>query len=580
MAQAQDVILCQYCEETAASSFCVPCGDEICPRCKPFHLKSKVPSGHNVIPISGRTDPCNTIKMCEIHGTKPYEVCCEECELPLCILCVEESHGKHSIGKLKDLYEKQKDTMLGELSQITQEFIPLVIENLEDMKSNKLEVKQRHANMREKMKEHADQAIALITSTLNDKIKESLKEEKKEEDIILQHEGNLEIFLQQLHEVIQKYENLTNIDHPANLIMYRKQNPDVKLKIILPSKLELTPSSFTPGQLVNINQFGRVITSKINYYSMNTKKVFSPPKRNSSTKKVKTRYVSKKKNAFTKNISNLGLYYNTLLPKPKKVYEINLHCTGNTLYDISCVDDKKAYIYGGDYRILLIDISGNRLAEVHTITEPSDLAVMNDETVIYSGKKSRRIFRVSPCNETTEFTDTEYEPSGLCCTKSGDVLVCMGHKSTAKIVRYNSRGEKIDEIQYDMYGNKLYDEPRFVSENVNGDICVIDWTFPDITKVVDEHGFLRWTYDGNIKINQFVSFTPRGIATDSLGHVLISDIFNSAVHLINQDGHFISCILKQINGILRPCCIAVDKSDNMWVAEKEDTSIKVFKYLS
>ncbi|XP_061179203.1 E3 ubiquitin-protein ligase TRIM9-like [Saccostrea echinata] len=281
MEQKLEVLPCQYCEREPALFFCVPCGDEFCSGCKLFHLKSNVPSGHNVIPISERQDPCNKVKMCEIHETKPYEVSCAECKVPLCLFCVQESHGEHAIGKLKDMYEEQKGLMLKELTDVKNELRPQICHSMEDLKSTKAELKESHKNMRTKMKEQAKHAIDHVTSILNEKLRESYRDENKEEAKISREETKLEVFLQQLQDIIQKYENLTETSHPAELILYRKNNPDVVQKLELPDRLLLTPPSFTAGQIMDNNQFGNVNKTKITYQktTSKTKSWFSYPKK-------------------------------------------------------------------------------------------------------------------------------------------------------------------------------------------------------------------------------------------------------------------------------------------------------------
>jgi triosephosphate isomerase len=56
--------------------------------------------------------------MCESHPSKPYDACCEDCQIPVCILCIQENHKKHDIGKMHDMYEKQKAEVIKELSEM------------------------------------------------------------------------------------------------------------------------------------------------------------------------------------------------------------------------------------------------------------------------------------------------------------------------------------------------------------------------------------------------------------------------------------------------------------------------------
>ncbi|XP_056001782.1 tripartite motif-containing protein 2-like [Ostrea edulis] len=171
----------------------------------------------------------------------------------------------------------------------------------------------------------------------------------------------------------------------------------------------------------------------------------------------------------------------------------------------------------------------------------------------------------------------KYDLRGLCCTKSGDILACTGPGDTARVVRYRSSGEKIQEIMYDHNGKKLYSNSRCVCENINGDVCVADLSGPDKLVVVNMDGEFRFHYDGKTGHLRKKTFTPCEIATDSLGHILISDYMNNVLHLISKDGEFISFLF--IPDVLGPYGLSIDKSDNLWLGESQKSCVKIYKFL-
>ncbi|XP_062575525.1 tripartite motif-containing protein 2-like [Saccostrea cucullata] len=152
---------------------------------------------------------------------------------------------------------------------------------------------------------------------------------------------------------------------------------------------------------------------------------------------------------------------------------------------------------------------------------------MLDRSLIYSEYDNKVIYKVALNKQKTEIISTEHNPGGLCCTKSGDILVCMGYRGTARV-----------------------------------------------------SGNLHFTYDGHVIASILKDrFQPSGVATDSLGHILIADRANNAVHLISQDGDFLSYILTENDGISRPYGISVDRHDNLWLVEQEKACVKVYRYL-
>ncbi|XP_062614898.1 tripartite motif-containing protein 2-like [Saccostrea cucullata] len=243
------------------------------------------------------------------------------------------------------------------------------------------------------------------------------------------------------------------------------------------------------------------------------------------------------------------------------------------LYHVRCRDDRSAYISGKGLGIQLIDRSGTELDNISTDRVPYGLAVMKDGSLIYSGGFNHFIHRLSLNKQFTKLINTEYEPTGLLCIRSGDIIVCIGSYVTARVVKYSSSGTKIQEFKKDQYMEKLFTDPKFICENVNDDICVSD---QGNVIVLTKTGQLRFKYDGKV----WSIFQPYGVATDSLGHILIADNAHNAVHLISQDGDFLSYILTEDDGISQPRGISVDRSDNLWLVEHENACVKVHQYLS
>ena len=117
---------------------------------------------------------------------------------------------------------------------------------------------------------------------------------------------------------------------------------------------------------------------------------------------------------------------------------------------------------------------------------------------------------------------------------------------------------------------------------VNQDIYICDkesHRFESAGKViaVAGDGKLRYEYPGQGDSK----FTPMGLCTDQMGHVLITDHNNQRVHILDQEGRFIQYILTSQQGLHQPVTIDVDKEGYVWVGEKVAIStgrVKVVKY--
>ncbi|XP_062569592.1 E3 ubiquitin-protein ligase TRIM71-like [Saccostrea cucullata] len=553
--QSADAIRCQYCEEASAVFLCVPCRDEMCPRCKIFHIKSNVPLGHSIIRLRERSHQTYQVKMCEIHSSKEYEACCEDCQVPVCEKCIQDVHVKHAIGKIQDLYEKQKAETIEELYKMKAQWKSEIRERINYLKNGEIEMKTNHENVRDKMKNQAQEFIDLIRGILKEALCESKKDEQKNLKEISEYKADAERFEENLDRLIGKFETLTESIHPADLLLYRKQNPEAFKQLKLPSKIDVVMPSFTVGlidKFQNKYQFGNFITGRVRFQTS----------RDISLQLSDATCSAGSKQPFKK-----------VLGYARKICEKN---TGRSeLYHVSCLDDK-AYISGRGCNISLIDKLGTLLDTFIPIYhEPSGLAVMPDGSLIYSDYKDSAIYRQSLDKQKTKLTSTGHRPRGLCCTRSGDILVTM----YKRVERYSSSGRKIQVFEMNLIREGLSINPCFVSENINGDICISDWSINDGKVVVlNKSGNFRFIYDGKVRESKD-EFKPIGVATDSLGHILIADNANNSVHLISQDGEFLSFILTK-DMITKPRGISIDSSDKLWVVERISGFVKVFQYLS
>ena len=143
----------------------------------------------------------------------------------------------------------------------------------------------------------------------------------------------------------------------------------------------------------------------------------------------------------------------------------------------------------------------------------------------------------------------------------------------AKVTRYSKTGKEIQNVQRDIKEQGLYSNPHYITENINGDICISDYD-KDAVVVVNKSGQFRFSYKG-----QGTEFIPFGICTDVLGHILVCDNASDTVHLLDQDGRFLSVILSSQQGIKCPRSVGVDGGNNLYVGQYLTNTIIVYKYL-
>ena len=91
---------------------------------------------------------------------------------------------------------------------------------------------------------------------------------------------------------------------------------------------------------------------------------------------------------------------------------------------------------------------------------------------------------------------------------------------------------------------------------------------------MNKSGQHRFFYTG-----QGSGFRPYGICTDILGHILVCDYVSNNVHLLDQDGGFLSRILSEQQGIEYPRGVCVDDENNLYVGQLRTNPVTVYKYL-
>ena len=184
-------------------------------------------------------------------------------------------------------------------------------------------------------------------------------------------------------------------------------------------------------------------------------------------------------------------------------------------------------------------------------------------------------------SETLITAPKDWSPEGLCCTRSGNILVHVYNMSDPqlknKIIRY--RGKKIkQEICIDRKGNPIFKDGGyrlFMSENNNGDVCVSDQN-ADAVVVVDKTGRVRFRYDGT-PARRENPFIPGGIVTDVLCQIIVTDFNNNCLHILDQNGQFLRFV--DDCGLEKPNQLSLDSEGRLWVGSSKSGEIKVVEYL-
>ena len=238
--------------------------------------------------------------------------------------------------------------------------------------------------------------------------------------------------------------------------------------------------------------------------------------------------------------------------------------------------DKSDRIWVSDWsgNLVQTDLQGNQLQNIETNDGHGYHTTTQDGDLIYTDSDKKVIFSIIPDKRITEFMKTgDWTPLSVHSSSiNGDILVGMIKDKEAKVTRHSKTGKELQNIQRNNQGQELYSRPHYITENVNGDICTSDKCICAVV-VVNTSGKHRFSYTG-----QGSRFRPFGICTDVLGHILVCDDYSNTVHLLDQDGGFLSIILSSQQNITYPRGVCVDDENNLYVGQCYTNKVTVYKY--
>ncbi|XP_078311877.1 uncharacterized protein LOC111101074 [Crassostrea virginica] len=271
----------------------------------------------------------------------------------------------------------------------------------------------------------------------------------------------------------------------------------------------------------------------------------------------------------------------TLLSSP--VVQKSLSVTGVELcLHISCVTPDRVWVSDINNLILTDTATGKQLHSVeNSLDSGTGIHTVNCEGKLIYIDKERNIIKLCNDMETTttliKHTDTTWEPwSVYCSPSSGDLLVGMYRRYdiftfTGKVMRYDNTGKYKQTIPHDdNTPHDLYEYPWFITENNNGDVLVSDGD-RDAVVVTSGEGVHRFSYTGPPPSGS--GLWPRGICTDVMSHILVSDDYTHTVQMLDRDGQFLSCVLtRQTPGMYyTPHGLSYDVTTHaVWVGSGSD----------
>ncbi|XP_048748913.2 uncharacterized protein LOC125661075 [Ostrea edulis] len=533
--RAQDVILCDLCETDPLQYCCEHCDINLCTDCVSKHL-SDFSKKHEIAPYHLHKKFTPSYSKCLKHTDEDCKLYCENCDIPVCSTCaLFREHKGHDISDVLEKLGSKKQLIQKDLEELENKISPRYKEISSAVQTEKAEVETNYGKLATTADQQGEVWHREVTAIVNKRKADIVETKTKHISVLDKHTDEITHRMTEINQVILEMKNILDTNDISLTSTYKSRNDEFNK---LPPTIKVTlPSLSTP----TIN------TEKLN-------EMFG--------------------SLTLLSVTTVG----SLLAAPRLTATID---TGyNTLYNVSCLSEDQVWTRGFSKTMKLLNLQNKLLTSIQTKSgnAPEDMAVTRDGDLVYTDYHNKTVNLIKNKKIRTVITLQGWRPCNVCCTASNGLLVTMysNDLKQSKVVRYSGSTET-QTIQFNDKGRSLYSsdyQEKSISENKNLDICVADSEARAVV-VVNQSGKLRFRYTG-LPSNTKESFTPVGITTDSLSHILTADYHNHHIHILDQDGQFLRYIHCDLE---RPLGLCVDIRDNLFVAECNTAKVKKIQYL-
>lgn len=542
-------VKCDLCDDDVDIKWkCIECNEWLCHRCKSIHSKSRASRGHKIASLM-ETDFHSLQKIgryCIEHQKELYQMYCKNCDSLLCLTCVTEKHKTHEFVTLFHIVEVKKAEIDECLEKLKTMYLTELENSLTLLKHTRSEHSERVSMSVYDVKKQNQEIKKEVDSTKSSIIREIDQKASESTEKMSQMEDQMAKRVSLIQKRIKRCEERRKNQSPFNLIKLAAEMKEAveRYQDFSPT-WDITIPKFVPGEILSSdiqNLYGKTVNE---YVDNRTQKA--------------------------KHKRSAGLHTNI-----KVLSEFN-----SFVRSYSIVTDSKAACMwiGRDQYLAQLDLNGRRKKWVNLDFDLYCIATTISGNLLVGS--SNKIYKVLKEGFSAEFVTFElWFITDILVSEDDEILVCLRDiyiGKSGKVVRLSERGKQLQTIQYDKDGRVLFKWPEYLTKAQNGDIWVSD-TKDNCVVVSSAEGDLKFRYFGfeDILMNQ--KFQPRGLLTNRYNQILIADINNHAIHLVDNDGHFLQFLLTKHHRIDCPVALCQDNDETLWVVCNDGKIVNV-RYL-
>ncbi|XP_078336323.1 uncharacterized protein LOC111133380 [Crassostrea virginica] len=553
--------------------YCNPCHRPMCEQCRDDHIKSPDTKSHEVVLYRQRIRQLPVVK-CKDHPLKDIDMLCKECQVLVCSKCATRNHQSHELKDLEEIYSEKFTLCLEEIYKIHRYFIPTTHDLQEEIKKDTTELTRVVEDIRTSMKAEGERVKRLVDEVVSRNIEQVDKIEESLTAMLQSQDTTYNGYISDLNDRVKEFRDHQDSTDSLKLISMTEEKLATQP---IPETTKPVLPVFTAGQYSKDDIAKRL--GRVDIPTIKPKNRKIRPMENESAQLESTEEQMKQDREKSHAKQTL-----TLSSSVTKVREFKVPGLDD-VYHVSLGKSGRIWASDGSGSLVQTDLKGNKLQNLKTSGNYEGyFTVTQEENLIYADKEKKVIKRITHDNKITEFIKTgDWKPLSVYSSSiNGDILVGMITDGEAKVTRYSKTGNEVQNMQKDDKGELLFECPHYITENINGDICISDYIKCAVV-VMNKSEKHRFSYRG-----QDVNFRPSGICTDVLGHIVVCDLKNfiplywslplHKVHLLNRDGNFLRLIFSPLE-LKFPISVCVDDENNLHVGTRQSNIVTVFKYL-